>query len=786
MKNYTYLAGMLAGVSAFASLTPAIAADAVSAPQAANKTDSADIVVTATRRKERLQDVPLAVSALSGQALASTGFKSLTDIGYAFSGVQHGDSPNDAGYRVRGVGQLGGFTSSSEAPVGLVVDNVVIGFGSPVESLGDIERVEVLKGPQGTQFGKNASSGVINISTARPDLAKLGANFFASYGDLNERDIHGAINVPLSNKAALNVYAFDKGNDGYIYNSVLKKNWGGGESYGGRVKLLVEPTDNFTVYVIGDYSKRIQEGPGQLWTINKLVASDTAPFGPFGFPFVNLAALGVTPGPNNNVSIEDGDTHYAIENYGASLQMDLKLGGHTLTSVSAFRGSQEAPYTFAIDGAPYQKFFAKAKGAGERFYSEELRLTSPSGHALEYIAGVYFSRRESGLGGGQSAILNPALPYNAFPTISITNGYSITRTNTDSQAAFVDGKFHVGKQFSILAGARLTHDSVTSTFHSVTDPALAPFVPPMPSNGFTPSGTVPYTLSALQTGHTSKTDISGKFGFEYKPTRDLLFFATYARGYLGPTVTFSGLTGTRSDVKPQTVDDVTVGAKMQFLNRTLTVNINGFYDKYKDLQTSVFNGIEFLTENAGGAEVKGFELELVARPIRHFSANASFTYSDAKFTDYITSCPNPIVLAGTQATFCNAPGSVAGTPLYQAAGQSLPGAPRYSIVLGVNFDQPITDTLKFDFASNLSFKSKTQNSVGDANTIQPDYAIVNLNAGIGRSDGKWRLGVFARNLFNENFNSAILGLPFQSTGDYVNWRTREARRTLGVSIQGKF
>jgi iron complex outermembrane receptor protein len=786
MRKFNLTIAALAGASAL-GITATAFAQGAGAPQGAADApaNGVDIVVTATRRAERLQDVPLAVNAISGEQLAATGFKDLTNIASTFSGVQFGTTPNDSGFRVRGVGTLGGFSSASEAPVGLVVDNVVIGFGSPVNSLGDLERIEVLKGPQGTQFGKNASSGVINITTKKPELEKFSGNIFGSYGSLNERDIHGSVNIPIGSKAALNIFAFDRAYDGYVDNVVRNEKWGGQHYYGTRAKLLIEPADGFSVYVIGDYSRQKQKGPGQIWTLNRLSSAQTAPGGIIGLPFVNLAALGVTPGPHNDKSIENGAGYIDVENYGASLQMDLELGDYTLTSVTAFREANEAPYVYSIDGLPYTKFSAVAAGETKRSYSQELRLTSPQGRSLEYIAGLYLSRQKTGLGDGQSAILQPAMPYSSFPSVSITAGYNVTRTKSDSAALFFDGKYHVTDTFSLIGGARLTRDKVMASNFSYVDPVLPAFVPPMPSNGFTPSGTVPYVPRTLQTGNVKKTDISGRFGAEYKPNRDLLFFATFARGYLGPTVTFSGLTGTRSTVAPQTVKDLTAGAKMQFLDRTLTVNINGFWDKYKDLQTSVFNGQEFLTENAGAAEVKGFELELIARPIPHFSVNTSFTYSDAKFTDYVTACPTTFVVAGTAAVNCTAPGSTAATPLYDAKGNVLPGSPKYSIVVGANWEQPITESLTFDAAANLSFRSKTQNAVGDKNTIQPAYETVNLNFGVGAEDGAWRVGAFVRNLFKVDYNSAILALPF-SDGGYVNWRTREAERTFGASFEARF
>ncbi|BEV02531.1 TonB-dependent receptor [Novosphingobium olei] len=775
---------LLGGLCLAAFSTPAFAQDAAPPQDAAvaAPTDVGEIIVTATRRAERLQDVPIAVSAVTSQQLAATGFKDLTNIQYSFPSVQFGQTPNDAGFRIRGVGTLGGFTSSSELPVGLVVDNVVIGFGNPVQSLGDLERIEVLKGPQGTQFGKNASSGVINITTKRPDMDKVSGSLFGSYGSLNERDIHGSVNLPLGKTAALAIYAFDREFDGYVDNVVRNEKWGGQHNYGGRAKLLWEPSDALSIYVIGDYSKTKTKGPGQLWTLNHLDANLTAPGGLVGLPFVNLAALGVTINEHNDKSIDDGAGYSSVEYYGASLQADLKLGDYTLTSITAFREQKEGAFAFSIDGLPYEKFYARDPGQTRRSYSQELRVTSPSGQALEFIAGAFASRQETGIGLGQSAILRPAMPYSTFPTVSITAGYNHTDTTTNSIAGYLDGKFHVSDTFALLGGLRLTHDSVTSHNYSTVDPDLAPFVPPMPSNGFTPSGTVPYATRDFTTGKTKATKLSGRAGAEFKPSRDLLFYATYARGYLGPTVTFSGLTGTRSNVKPQQVDDVTVGAKMQFLDRALTVNVNAFWDKYKQLQTSVFNGQEFLTENAGAAEAKGFEVELVMRPTRSLSFNVSYTYSDAKFTDYLTACTDYQNRTGLAATVCD---SSSGTSLYQAAGEALPGAPKHAVTAGVSYEQPIGDALKFDFAMNSSLRSDVSYAVGDPYQHQDGYVIVNGNIGLGSINDRWRVGAFVRNLFKQDFNAAVISLPFTS-GGYVNWRTREAERTFGVSLETKF
>lgn len=747
-----------------------------------------EIIVTATRRETRLQDVPIAVAALSGEAIAKTAFKDITDLAYTFSGLQFGDSPNDSGFSIRGVGTLGGFTSSSESPVGLVIDNVVIGIGSPLASLGDLERVEVLKGPQGTQFGKNASSGVINITTKRPDFENFGGTYFASYGSLNEVDINGSINVPVSDNSAFNLFVFHREHDGFINNTFLNKEWGGEQNYGGRAKFLFEPNDTLSIYAIADYSKQKHEGPGQLWTLNHLTDNLTAPGGRFGLPFVDLAGLGVNVGPENDVSIENVDSNFENENYGLSLQVDKELGDYTLSSVTAYREVITGAVNFGIDATPFDIFSPNQAETKDKFASQEIRITSPSGKALEYTGGVFVSRQETGLGSGNSAVLKPALPYSAFPAISVSRGISTTTTQSTSYAAYVDGRYEFSDQFAALGGLRITRDEIEAEVYSVVDPDLPAFIPPNPSNGFTPGGTLPYTPLPLSTGENSNTGVSGRVGMEYKPDDSSLFFATYARGYLGPTVTFSGITGDRYQVKPQTVDDFIIGTKLQFADRRVTLNANLFFDKYSDLQTAVFNGQEFITENAGGAETKGFEIEASARLDDNFKVNAAMTYSDAIFTDYITACPKNILAAGAAAVagLCNATGSTASDPLYQAEGEPLPGAPELSVVLGGNYERELSDNLVFDIAANLSYKSDVQNSVGNPDTVQEAYSIVNASIGLADINHGWRLRAFARNLFDKNFNSAIIGLPFSDAGSYVNWRTREADRTYGVSLSGKF
>jgi len=193
----------------------------------------------------------------------------------------------------------------------------------------------------------------------------------------------------------------------------------------------------------------------------------------------------------------------------------------------------------------------------------------------------------------------------------------------------------------------------------------------------------------------------------------------------------------------------------------------------------VFNGTEFLTENAGGFEAKGFEFDARWRVSQEFSLNGGLTYSDTKFTDYVTACPN-VVKAGYTCYTQN------GTSLVQAAGQPLSGAPKVSFTFGADVKLPINDRLAFDWSSNIYYRSKVQYDVANALSYQPGYYTIGLNTGIGAADGGWRVGLFVRNLLDQRFQASVIGLPFSDPGGEVNWLTREGRRTIGVNATAKF
>ena len=393
------------------------------------------------------------------------------------------------------------------------------------------------------------------------------------------------------------------------------------------------------------------------------------------------------------------------------------------------------------------------------------------------MTGLFWSRLKSAT--ADSAWLQPAaLGAPAPPGLftSVTNGLNRTETVSDSTAIFGDGKLRLGDSFSLLGGLRLTRDQVSAA--NVADGSIAAG----PEVGLPPGFLVPTAGRALRTGETSATKASGRFGAEWKPSQQMLLYGTVAQGYLGPTITFSGQQGLRSDVKAQTVDDITLGFKSELLDRRLTINGSIFHDRYKNLQLGVFRAAtnEFITENAGGMTSKGFELDMAARLGGGLSARASLTFADAKFTDYQTQCPT----TGDKSR-CSTP---AGTTvsLYQAAGDVVPGAPKVTTTLGIDYGTGLAGGYGLDVSLNVASRSKTSYGVGETAYVQDGYSIVNGAVRFGPDDERWNLSVWGRNLLDKRYQSAIIGQPFAPPGGVVNWNARDARRAVGVTVAVKF
>lgn len=749
------------------------AAVALAAPASAQSPDAGtptalspqEVIISATRRNERLLDVPLAVTVARGDALADAGIKDLQNLQYLLPGVQFGESVSDKGFRIRGLGLLTGpYITGQELPVGVVVDGVVQGIGTGLSNLADVERIEVLRGPQGTQFGKNAAAGLIQVITARPRLGDRTVALYASYGSGAEYELRGTVNAALGTAAALRVTAFGKGHGDWIENLAVGRDVAGDRQSGLRARLLLKPSPGFEAVISADAARQTVDMNSQQWTVQR------SP----------VPQAGIRYGLDNLKSRESAPGARSTERSGLSLEAQWALGGgYTLTSLTAVRRSDETDhggFGLGFGAVPFPPFvfpgttWLSDARWDRRQTTQELRITSPQGGMLEFIAGYLYYRQPT------RSQISAGIATPGGWLANIQNGLAQVDTRTTSHAVFADGKWRFAPQTALLLGARYTSDDVRASYANLPydggSLGAAFAFRPQPA---TPSSTT--TMSAHK--------LTGKLGLEQRIGRDTLLFASVASGYLGPIINHGWTTGVADRVLPQTNTNTTVGLKASLKEGRVGLAVSLFDDATRNAQTGYFSpapAIQFRAENAARMKVRGLELETSARATSRLTLAASLAYLDATFGNFCSGG------AATSAGAGSVPACVTelGFPGQQLAGYALPSVPRLTGQLRADYGIPVFDRHLLEVSAQLYHRSRTRESAPDPLTEVPAYSLVHLNATLTPERGDWQANLYVRNLFDRHFVSSVGLSTFAPPGTYVNWTTRETLRTVGLSVRRRF
>jgi iron complex outermembrane receptor protein len=535
-------------------------------------TTPADIIVTAQKRSERLQDVPLAVSVISGDALEAQGGINLENAQYLVPTLtfrKSGTSINQSLF-LRGVG-TSTFSIAGEPSVSTVLDGVVYSrAGEAFADLVDIERVEVLRGPQGTLFGKNASAGVVNIVSRRPTRDFEGY-VEASYFDRSEYRTRAAVNLPLGESAATRIVGFYSEYDGNIINETVNRRVNGYQRYGIRGTLVASLAPTVDLTVIADWRKASDDCCAEVIA--------TLP--------TNLAAAALpTPRGDRTRRIRQNlVTRTDEESYGVSGQVDIDLGGPTLTSISAYRRYDNVEVR---DGDFLPQAYVGLNQLHDigpqsgNTLSQELRLTSPGNQQLEYTIGAFYSRAESDRTFTRNDIVCNTTPAPATlipctaagaPALTRPNGTATFGSVFNNLAVFGQGSFAITDAFKLIGGLRYTRDDLDVN-HVRVSPLTGPGI--QPSFG-------PFSAS------TDKDNVSGRAGVQYEFSRASTAYATYARGYKGPAYNiFFNLTATGTNViEAETADSFEIGLKNTLFEGRLVLNLAAYYAKYKNYQATI-------------------------------------------------------------------------------------------------------------------------------------------------------------------------------------------------------
>ena len=739
----------LVGVTLLASMaSPAWAQDS-----SAQGEGLQDIVVTARKKSERLQDVPVAVSVATGQDLINRSVQSFRDLQAqtpSLKMVQASNSPSSLFLAIRGQTNAD-IRLNADLAVGFYVDGVYSprAIGIEGSDLDDIDRVEILKGPQGTLFGRNTTGGAITIYTKAPvdhweGGARLGiANFGVMKGS-------AYLNAPLGDTLAARIAVSTSQRDGYGNDRVSGESYGNRDVSNGRLALAWRPNDALTVTLRGNYGRAISSA--QAWkpvsmiagsTANRAVAAET------GLSQTAARDLYLSySGGDRNTGVRDNPFGERVTYGGVSGTIDWDLGGVTLKSITAWQKFHRFTKS-DLDGSPFALFQYTGIVTEDRQFSQELQLSgSLFDGKVSWITGGYYSD-EKGFEDG-SQITTRAISA-TWPSIT----YGATRNRT--WGVFAQGDWEIVDSLSFTGGVRYTEDKRELTSRNRTRTTCTALGVPLAG-----VGNCEYVVPSVNYDAISYTA-----GLDYKVRQGLLLYVKTSRGYRsgglpltgGSTVSPAAAALTYTPFRPESVTDYEAGLKADWFGQRLRTNIALFHSNYKDVQRSVsqfFPGIGnlALTQNAANGKIDGVETEITAVPVRELELRATGAWTKARFKDYVV---NGVDLSSTPFVF----------------------TPKWSYSLSGAYTAPL------DFGSlraQIDYTWDSRMATSGRNGFRRSLGLLSARLALNVEEAGLNVAVFGRNLTNERYNAyaidqSSLGIVVAMEGE---------PRTYGLELSKSF
>lgn len=758
-----------------------------------------DIIVTAQRREQALRDVPVAISVVTSEDLVKSNFTTVTDLQFLSPGVNY-NANFGGGFNVRGVGTQS-LSITAEQSVALIIDDVIQGLpevsfaGPSYQTLGDIERIEVLKGPQGTLFGKNSSAGVIQIITKNPVLGRNSVDGYVSYAKKNEVNANANLNLGLGDNAALRFSGTYQRRDGFVANRFDGTDRWAYERFGIRGKLLWEPTSALRVLLQAEY-RDLKDNANGLWTLRSCGSGS----GTFN-PCAEIAKYGIVASPRNLEVAIEGPSYTKQRSTNVSGRIDYDLGNATLTSITAYRHLKQ-PIAIDTDATPRPVYSLNQNVSGGDQFTQELRVNGQSG-ILDYtLGGFYYNAKpyQVGIVGGTLGVLPDTSPFlvtlNSAGPLAQSGAGSDIRAKVESYAAFGQLEAEVTPGLTLIAGGRYTNDKVQQRIDYFQVPGLC-------SRAFLAGGPcISVSLpTSTPTAKIKADKFTYKFTAKYDLTPDINVYATYATGYKGPMISNPG-NQPQLLVNPETSKSYEIGLKGLFFNRAVSFNIDLFKVDYDNFQAQQRVGVSpvffYTTTNAGGLQTKGVEADASWRVTPEFTLSGNVAYIPSKFTEFAVQCYDRYANPATPVGECNylAPGVPANAPFqFNAKGFPLIYSPRWTWGVTADYEHDLSDTLQIGAHATYVYRSQVYGIVADPNSIVDGYGLLNGEVSVGDPDGAWRLSVFARNLLNKYFVAGIFRTPLDagsynstplSTIGYSNIPALDSSRAVGVKLSFAF
>jgi iron complex outermembrane receptor protein len=771
------------GASWIALAACAAPAAALADDQTQNAGTVEEVVVTAQKRAENIQDVPLSIMAVSAKAMEAKGVEDATDLERTVPNLRLDAIAQASGIAIR----IRGFGAQSNAAIDPSVAPYVDGVfiprpGAVLSTFLDVETVEVLRGPQGTLFGRNATVGALSVKTFAPQFGGMSGRIGAQVGNYGEHQVDGMINVPAGENFALRFAGLANETDGFVKNKLDGKTYGAKDTVEGRLSAKWQPTDAFTWIGRADYAHTSGDGVA----INQVDISTATP--------AQLAAY--TARTNGNpTTLSDPPSFTANQLYknlnladiqwGASSDITWEFaGGYTLRLIDAYRDWQNQQSDGDVVFTTLDLLSRDAR-FDSKSQSHELQLISPKGALmdgrLDFVAGLYYFDEDYKIDevfhvGRQFCTFAAPVALRAlcetFPKTAATVG-AFTQ-DAKSTAAYAQATFAFTDTLDLILGGRETWDKKSGTFvQTIKNPLLASTLRAPESAALTFDDSQPNWRASLS----------------WRPTPDVTAFITYATGYKSGGLNSAGGTvalGARRLFDSETSTDWEVGAKSVLLDRRLLLNVTAYRTDLDDFQERSFDGTSFIVRNAGSIRAQGVELEGQAKPTANFSVDFGMAYLDSKFTanhfapglpactGAATSCPLTQDLTGKRPTY----------------------SPEWTGNLGAEYVTPqFADGFTVAIRGDASYSS----SYASTNDLSPQGMIdaVTLYGGrvtLTSPDRSWQVALYGENLTNEKvFRTkfpqvldAAFGTRDPATGHTLYRGFMGTPRTYGVRISKTF
>jgi iron complex outermembrane recepter protein len=774
-----------------------------------------EVIVTAQKREQSMQDVPIAISAFDSEFLEDAGVDDILELQFFVPGltVYNNQSPAQTNFNVRGVGTAGN-SLSLESSVGIYVDGVYRSRqSSAIGDLIDVERLEVLKGPQGTLFGRNTASGAVQFLTAAPSMDSFDGFVEVQGGSEGYRHIKGVLNIPASDTVAFRLSGGTTARDGYVKNITSGADLNERDRFSLRAQMLVDVRDNISVRVIADHSVLDEkccsatnsfDGPGDTIALFLGAGGALPPTGqlPNVSYVLPIEALGgdvvLANDFNDDVTAMNIDPYADIEESGLSIEVNWDLdNGMTVTSLTGYR-SYDATSFVDADFSSLDTLSASGGNAEQDTFTQEFRIAGDFGDTGNFVAGIYYFDQQLDnhttlrLGTTANVLLTGGLTNSmllggapvcaavgmaaicddpAFPTDGHSDNFSVQ--DQTSWAVFSQADFNVSDNVVLTIGLRYLDEQkdmdvifTESIFSLIWDAftPLSPFVPDVNDVQF------------------DDTNVTGTAKLSYFVNDNLMTYVSFGRGYKSGGTNIdriSPATGAPLLFDPETSDAYEVGFKGDFMDRRLRVNAALYLIDFEDFQANTFVGTGFVLQNAGAIDTRGLEVDVQALLAPWLSLTAGTAYVDAEYDSFIGgSCiltPYGSEPDAAQAAF---------PTVCDATGNRVASTPKWTYFASLSADRQLRNGASFYGRLDVNWKDDNPSGTdNDPNKTADSYTLTNLHLGYRTADERYTVSLWAKNLFDEDYRNGAFNSVIRQ-GSLSAYHTEP--RTVGVTFRANF